>query len=415
LTEMPKAPSSTLDPDRFEIQHTNAGRQLREGEHKTADIVLRPGTPADAAACGNICYEAFKAICTTHNFPPDFPTPEVAKGLLSMFLAHRDFYSVVAESEGRIVGSNFLDERSIIAGVGPITVDPTGQNRGVGGRLMQDVLDRAAQQKAVGVRLLQSGYHNRALCLYTKLGFRTREPVSVLQGAPLGQRFAGYEVRPATTADVTACNQICNQVHGFDRAGELRDAIEQNTASVVEHLGRIAGYTTGIVFFGHSVAQTNRDLMALIGAAPEFGGPGFLLPTRNHEVFSHCLEAGLKLVFQMTLMTVGLYNEPAGAYLAVRPVLRRPSAVRSKGLQRSCRRRIDLVCVTGAERSRRACGRRNGLNVFGPAFGEARVTAAMRKHRSFAGGSRPSQFLAETANRKAGHFAASAQLSSQAM
>jgi predicted N-acetyltransferase YhbS len=156
LTEVPKAPSSTLDPDRFDIQHTNAGRQLREGEHKTADIVLRPGTAADAAACGNICYEAFKAICTTHNFPPDFPTPEVAKGLLSMFLAHRDFYSVVAESEGRIVGSNFLDERSIIAGVGPITVDPTGQNRGVGGRLMQDVLDRAAQQKAVGVRLLQS-------------------------------------------------------------------------------------------------------------------------------------------------------------------------------------------------------------------------------------------------------------------
>jgi len=158
-----------------------------------------------------------------------------------MFLAHRDFYSVVAESEGRIVGSNFLDERSIIAGVGPITVDPTGQNRGVGGRLMQDVLDRAAQQKAVGVRLLQSGYHNRALCLYTKLGFRTREPVSVLQGTPLGQRFAGYKVRPATTADVAACNQICNQVHGFDRAGELRDAIEQNTASVVEHLGCITG------------------------------------------------------------------------------------------------------------------------------------------------------------------------------
>jgi hypothetical protein len=83
---------------------------------------------------------------------------------------------------------------------------------------------------------------------------------------------------------VAACNQICNQVHGFDRAGELRDAIEQNTASVVEHLGCITGYTTGIAFFGHSVAQTNRDLMALIGAAPEFGGPGFLLPTRNQPL-----------------------------------------------------------------------------------------------------------------------------------
>ena len=96
-------------------------------------IVLRPGTAADAPACGNICYEAFKAIGTEHNFPPDFPSPEVASGLLSMLLAHPRFYSVVAEGEGRIVGSNFLDERSSIAGVGPITVDPTGQNRGVGG------------------------------------------------------------------------------------------------------------------------------------------------------------------------------------------------------------------------------------------------------------------------------------------
>ena len=86
-------------------------------------------------------------------------------------------------------------------------------------------------------------------------------------------------------------------------------------ANCAEHLGRITGYTTGIAFFAHSVAETNQDLLALIGAAPEFGGPGFLLPTRNHEVFKWCLEAGLKLVSQMTLMTVGLYNEPAGAYM----------------------------------------------------------------------------------------------------
>src|SRR3954469_17797648 len=98
-------------------------------------IVLRPGTPADAAPCGRICYEAFKAICLSHNFPPDFPSPEVASGVLAMLLAHPRFYSVVAESENDIIGSNFLDQRSRIAGVGPITVDPTGQNLGLGGRL----------------------------------------------------------------------------------------------------------------------------------------------------------------------------------------------------------------------------------------------------------------------------------------
>ena len=278
-------------------------------------IVLRPGTPADASACGTICYEAFRSICTAHGFPPDMPSAEVARELLSMLLAHPRVHSVVAEVEGRIVGSNFLDERSRIVGVGPITVDPTGQNRGVGGQLMQSVLDRAAERQVAGVRLLQAGFHNRSLCLYTKLGFHTREPVSILQGRPLGLKFPGYEVRPATVSDVAACNLMCRQVHGFDRDLELRDAIGWNMASVVEHLGRITGYTTGIAFSGHSVAETNRDLMALIGAAPEFGGPGFLVPTRNHEVFAWCLEAGLGLVYQMTLMTTGFYNEPDGAYL----------------------------------------------------------------------------------------------------
>ena len=278
-------------------------------------IVLRPGTPADAQACGTICFEAFRSVCSAHNFPPDFPSPEVAGGLMSVLLAHPRFYSVVAEVDGHVAGSNFLDERTNIVGVGPITVDPAGQNRGVGGRLMQDVLDRAAGRQAAGVRLLQAGFHNRSLCLYTKLGFHTREPVSILQGKPLGRKLPGYEVRPATAADEAACNGLCRQVHGFDRAGELRDAIDQKAATVVEHHGRIAGYTTGIAFFGHSVAETNLGLMALIGAAPEFGGPGFLLPTRNHEIFAWCLEAGLKLVYQMTLMTTGFYREPDGAYL----------------------------------------------------------------------------------------------------
>lgn len=279
------------------------------------NLVLRPGTTADANACGAICFEAFRTVCTAHGFPPDFPSPEVAGGLLGMLLAHPRFYSVVAERDGRVVGSNFLDRRSAVMGVGPITVEPGAQNGGVGGRLMQDVIDRAAAEGAAGVRLLQAGFHNRSLCLYSKLGFRTRETVSILQGPPIGQALPGYAVRPASAGDAVSCNALCRQVHGFDRGGELDDAIAQKTAVVVEHLGRIVGYSTGISFVAHSVAETNTALMALIASAPAFGGPGFLLPTRNHEVFTWCLAAGLRLVYQMTLMTIGLYNEPNGAYL----------------------------------------------------------------------------------------------------
>jgi predicted N-acetyltransferase YhbS len=278
-------------------------------------ITLRAPKAEDAAACGDVLYHAFKALADRHNFPPDMPSVEVANGFSQLLIGHPRFYGVVAESGGKIVGSNFLDERSPVVGIGPISVDPNVQNKGIGRRLMDDVLNRATQRNAAGVRLVQAAYHNRSLCLYTTLGFQTREPLSVMQGKPLGISFPGYEVRPATEADLPACDAVCRDVHGFDRHAELQDEISQGTATVVEHLGRVTGYSTEVAFFGHSVARDNQSLMALIGAAKEFSGPGFLLPTRNHEVFSWCLANRLRLVMQMTLMTIGLYNEPAGAYL----------------------------------------------------------------------------------------------------
>jgi hypothetical protein len=136
-----------------------------------------------------------------------------------------------------------------------------------------------------------------------------------MNGAPLGLKFSGYDVRPACKDDLAACNALCQRVHGHHRGGELDDAIMAATACVVEHLGRITAYATGVAFFAHAVAETNQGLKALIGAAPDFPGGGFLLPTRNGDLFRWCLENGLPLVHQTTLMTIGLYNEPAGAYL----------------------------------------------------------------------------------------------------
>ncbi len=278
-------------------------------------MILRQGTPADAAACGAVCFEAFKAISSQHNFPWDLPSAEVGIGLMRGLFANPGLYSVVAQADGTTLGSNFLDERGAIGGIGPITVDPAAQNQGIGRRLMLAVLERAAERRFAGVRLLQSAYHNRSLCLYTKLGFETRETISKLDGAPLDVSFAGYQVRPATKADAAACNELCRRVHGHDRGGELEDAIHQGSARVVDHLGEITAYCTDIAFFAHAVAETNQGLKALIGAASAFPAGGFLLPTRNSELFRWCLRHGLHLVHQMTLMTIGLYNEPAGLYL----------------------------------------------------------------------------------------------------
>jgi GNAT superfamily N-acetyltransferase len=280
-----------------------------------AAVTIRRAKPEDASACGQICYEAFHKISTDHNFPPDVPAPEMGVGLLTGIFSHPGFYCVVAESDGRIAGSNCLDERDAIAGVGPITIDPKVQNRGVGRKLMDAVLDRARERNFAGVRLVQAAFHNRSLSLYTTLGFDVREPLAVIQGPAIKKTYDGYAVRAARPSDLEACNQVALRVHGHHRGGELADAIQQGTASVVERHGRITGYASSLAFFGHAVAETNPDLQAIIAAADGFGGPGILVPSRNSELFRWCLSNGLRVVQPMTLMSLGLYNEPKGAFL----------------------------------------------------------------------------------------------------
>ena len=278
-------------------------------------VVVRAATPADAAVCGPICYDAFSAINAAHNFPCDFPGPEAATDLLSMIFSSPGFYGTVAEVDGRIVGSNVLDERSVIHGVGPISVDPAVQNRGVGRRLMLAVMERSEELGAAGVRLVQAAFHNRSLSLYAAMGFDIREPLSCMQGRAREGAVAGCEVRPATVEDQAACNSLALRVHGFDRSMELAQAIERGTANVVERDGRVTGYVTQLGFFGHTTAEANTDLQALIAAAEELAGPGILVPSRNTELLRWCLANGLRVTQPMTLMSMGLYNEPTGAWL----------------------------------------------------------------------------------------------------
>ena len=279
------------------------------------DVTIRQGTPDDAVTIGQICHEAFTAISARHGFPSDFPTPEAGIGFATMLLAHPGFYPVVAELDGTIVGSNFLDERGVIAGVGPITIAPSAQNGGIGRQLMVSVLDRAEERGFAGVRLLQAAYHGRSLSLYASLGFEVRELIACMQGPAIDLTIPGYAVRPATEADLGECNQLCRRVHGHDRAIELHDGLGMGSATVVERGGRITAYATATAYFGHAVGETTEDITALIAAASAFDGPGILVPVRNSALFQWCPAHGLRVSFTLSLMSIGLYNEPAGAFL----------------------------------------------------------------------------------------------------
>ena len=230
-------------------------------------------------------------------------------------LGSSGFAGLVAERAGEIVGSAFVDERGMIAGIGPVTVDPTSQDQGVGRALMEAALRRERERGAAGVRLVQTAYHYRSLALYAKLGFVAREPLSVLQGTPPALSIPGLGIRRARHDDLATCGELCTRVHGHDRNAELRDAITAGTATVVERPEHISGYATGFGYGWHAVAETNQDLIALLSSPETFIGLGILVPTRNAELLRWCLSHGLTLVQQSTLMTIGLYNEPTGAWL----------------------------------------------------------------------------------------------------
>jgi len=278
-------------------------------------VTTRRTAAADTEECSRIVFEAFKAVADEHGVPPDFPTLEIATARTSALVAHPRVYALAAELDRKIIGFACMDERSSIAGIGPVAVDPRTPGSGAGRTLMRALMARAQERRHAGVRLVQEAYNCRSLSLYAKLGFDVREPLSILNGPQRPVQLAGYPVRRATRDDAAACNTLCSEVHGHDRAGELEEAIHREKATVVERAGRITGYATGIGWTSHAVGRGNEEIKALIGAALAITGAGFFVPTRNGELLRWCFDNGLRLVAQATLMTVGSYNEPVGTYL----------------------------------------------------------------------------------------------------
>jgi predicted N-acetyltransferase YhbS len=282
-------------------------------------VDLRPIEPADGDEAARIIYEAFAGIQDHHRFARDFPTLEAAAQLIANFLAHPSIHGVVAEIDGRVVGSNFLDERGPVRGVGPIAVDPAVQGRGVGRELMRAVLERGAG--AMGIRLLQDSFNTGSLSLYASLGFDVAEPIALMSGRPRNSRVEGVAVRPLGQGDLAECEQLHRRVHGFERTAELEDALALPAFSptVAIRDGRIVAYAATLSFYpaAHAVAETPDDLAGLIaGTLDATDGPGsFLLPTRQSQLFRWCLGQGLRVVKPMTYMTVGRYETPAGSWI----------------------------------------------------------------------------------------------------
>ena len=282
-------------------------------------LIIRPIEQNDAETCGKIGYQAHKTISSAHGYPCEQPSEEFGIDLIRMLLSNPNSWGVLAEREGKILGSIFLHKfpPSPVAVIGPLTVYPSAEG-GIGRKLMDAALFQAHKQNYDQIRLVQSPSHIRSFVLYTKCGFILREPLFLMQGQPLksDNNTNNRRVRLVhDDNDISICDELCKSVYGFSREMELRQAKDQGIAILIERDGVVTGYAAGIGILGHAVARSNDDLKILIASAPTIVGPGFFAPARNHQLLNWLLENGFQIGWPANLMTIGPYQEPMTPFL----------------------------------------------------------------------------------------------------
>lgn len=277
----------------------------------TSTIELVKPEPHHLPELGRICFEAFRSIHDRHAFPRDFPDVETATKVVGLLSGHPDVFGVAARVEGRLAGSNFVFLADDVGGIGPISIDPNLQGRGLGRRLMQAVVDHAAQRGVQRVRLLQDSFNTASFSLYASLDFDVREPIGVLRAPPAAE--ADPTVRAAVAADFPKLSELSEQLYKVNRSGEMKSWFERGVAPLVREVnGQLRGYLTPGML-GHGVAQSEADALAMVGQISKHAPPGmdlFFVPLRLTSFYRGALRSGCRLVKIMTLMTRGTYVEP---------------------------------------------------------------------------------------------------------
>lgn len=115
--------------------------------------------------------------------------------------------------------------------------------------------------------------------------------------------------------DVSMGNNLCMSAYGFSRDIELRQAIDQGVANMIEQDGVVTGYAAGIGILCHAVANSNENLKALIGNASTILDPGFFVPGLNYEIINWLLVNGFQICWPANLMMIGPYQEPLKPFL----------------------------------------------------------------------------------------------------
>ena len=278
-------------------------------------LELVPTTAASIPRLSVICHEAFSALHDRCGIERDIPSPEVGEMIIGQTVQRPDYTGVMAVLDGVVVGSNFLCFADEIAGVGPITVDPKLQSKGIGRVLMQWAIDEARRREIRQVRLFQEAINTTSLSLYTALGFDWRDSAVLMQATPAAEEDP--EVRPITAQDLPAVAELSRLAYGFSRAGDAAQLLQWQVPGFLKLRGGKPVAYLFATLFGHAGAETDEDLLALAAQAARHLPPPvakFICPMARTGLFRKAMAAGHRTGKVLSYMSLGDYTTPPGAH-----------------------------------------------------------------------------------------------------
>jgi GNAT superfamily N-acetyltransferase len=124
------------------------------------DVRVRAMTGNDMERVGQIFFDAFSTVSKMHNIPARVRDGQEGTSWIWAMSRHQPVDILVAEVDRRVVGCASLNPRGIIAGCGPCVIDPFLKNKGISGRFLDVILERAKDVHGVNtVRCFQEAFN----------------------------------------------------------------------------------------------------------------------------------------------------------------------------------------------------------------------------------------------------------------
>jgi GNAT superfamily N-acetyltransferase len=287
-------------------------------------IKVRAMRESDLPDVGDCLRVAFGEVYRQRAFSTPFPTLDGAVWLASSYLALDAYGAFVAESEGRPCGAAFVHLRGGAASVGPVAALPSAP-RGVGRALMAQLLEVAGERS---IRLFQDAFNPESFALYTKLGFRSLEPVAYVVADVLAGGRKAAECSPLRESDLDEVFALDEALSGNRRQADLHEVLLFGSGLVLRRDGRLVGYLlarrgTNRLVIAPACAERSQDLQLLLSdfayrnaghgataripAGTRLGGDGAVLAAG--------VELGFRIEHLGHLMVRGPYPAAPGAQL----------------------------------------------------------------------------------------------------